>query len=87
MDTPLLAPGRTLGIVGAGVMGTTIARGLLETGLVSRRQVWAGAKTQATCEEVARTVHISRQLGPPIPIPAADIDALYDRYQNAYGQK
>ena len=55
---PLLAPGRTLGIVGAGVMGTTVARGLLDAGLVTRRQLWAGAKTQATCEEVARDLEI-----------------------------
>ncbi len=58
MDTPLLAPGRTLGIVGAGVMGTTILKGLLGAGLVTRRQVWATAKTSATCEEVARNLEI-----------------------------
>lgn len=52
MDS-LLAPGRTLGIVGAGVMGTTILRGLLDAGLVARRQAWATAKTRATCERVA----------------------------------
>lgn len=55
---PLLAPGRTLGIVGAGVMGRTVLRGLLDAGLVARRQVWAGAKTAATCEEVARDLGI-----------------------------
>ncbi len=54
----ILASGRTLGIVGAGVMGTTIARGLLDAGLVGRRQVWAGAKTEATCEEVSRVLEI-----------------------------
>lgn len=58
MDTPLLAPGRTLGILGAGVMGTTILRGLLDAGLVTRRQVWATAKTTATCEEVAKALEI-----------------------------
>ena len=54
----LLPPGRTLGIVGAGVMGTTILRGLLDAGLVTRRQAWATAKTQATCDEVARTLEV-----------------------------
>ena len=39
-------------------MGTTIARGLLDAGLLQRRQVWAGAKTQATCDEVARALEI-----------------------------
>lgn len=47
----------------------------------------AAVKTAVLCEEVARTVHISRQLGTPLPIPASDIDKLFDRYQNAYGQK
>jgi L-ribulose-5-phosphate 4-epimerase len=37
-------------------------------------------------EEVARTVHVSRQLGEPLPIDQNKIDALYDRYQNVYGQ-
>ncbi len=46
----------------------------------------AAVKAAVLCEEVARTVHISRQLGAPIPIPQDDIDHLYDRYQNAYGQ-
>ena len=42
-------------------------------------------KAAVMLEDVARTVHISRQLGEPIPIPQADIDRLYDRYQNVYG--
>jgi L-ribulose-5-phosphate 4-epimerase len=37
-------------------------------------------------EDVARTVHLSRQLGEPVSIAPADVDALYDRYQNVYGQ-
>ena len=37
-------------------------------------------------EEVARTVHIARQLGEPIPIPQDKIDSLFNRYQNVYGQ-
>jgi L-ribulose-5-phosphate 4-epimerase len=47
----------------------------------------SAVKTAVLCEEVARTVHVARQLGNPIPIPQSDIDSLYDRYQNAYGQK
>ena len=46
----------------------------------------AAVKAAVMCEEVARTVHIARQLGEPIPIPPGDIDALFDRYQNVYGQ-
>ena len=37
-------------------------------------------------EDVARTVHISRQLGVPPTLDAADVTALFERYQNVYGQ-
>jgi L-ribulose-5-phosphate 4-epimerase len=47
----------------------------------------AAVKAAVMCEDVARTVHISRQLGEPLPIPQADVDRLYDRYQNVYGQR
>jgi len=43
-------------------------------------------KAAVLVEEIARTVHISRQLGEPLPIAQSDIDHLYDRYQNVYGQ-
>jgi L-ribulose-5-phosphate 4-epimerase len=43
-------------------------------------------KAAVMTEDVARTVHISRQLGEPVPIDPADVDRLFDRYQNVYGQ-
>ena len=43
-------------------------------------------KAAVMVEDVARTVHIARQAGEVIPIPQDAIDALYDRYQNVYGQ-
>ncbi|MBC7761372.1 MAG: L-ribulose-5-phosphate 4-epimerase [Candidatus Saccharibacteria bacterium] len=43
-------------------------------------------KAAVMAEDVARTVHIAKQLGELIPIPQAAIDALFDRYQNVYGQ-
>ena len=46
----------------------------------------AAVKAAVMCEDVARTVHLARQLGEPVPIAPADIDALFDRYQNVYGQ-
>jgi L-ribulose-5-phosphate 4-epimerase len=39
------------------------------------------------CEDVARTIHIARTLGEPLPISQPDIDSLHDRYQNVYGQR
>lgn len=46
----------------------------------------AAVKAAAMVEEVARTVHIARQLGEPIAISQDKIDSLYARYQNVYGQ-
>jgi L-ribulose-5-phosphate 4-epimerase len=47
----------------------------------------AAVKAAVLCEDVARTVHIARQLGEPLVLAAADVDALYARYQNVYGQR
>lgn len=46
----------------------------------------AAVKAAVMCEEVARTVHVSRQLGEPRPIDPDKIASLYARYQNVYGQ-
>jgi L-ribulose-5-phosphate 4-epimerase len=43
-------------------------------------------KAAVMAEDVARTVHLARQLGEPIPIAPEHVDALFDRYQNVYGQ-
>jgi L-ribulose-5-phosphate 4-epimerase len=37
-------------------------------------------------EDVARTVHLAREGGPLISIPQEEIDRLYARYQEVYGQ-
>ena len=47
----------------------------------------AAVKAAVMCEDVARTVHVSRQLGEPVPIDQHHVDALFDRYQNVYGQR
>ncbi|GGM24523.1 L-ribulose-5-phosphate 4-epimerase [Micromonospora sonchi] len=47
----------------------------------------AAVKAAVMCEDVARTAHLARALGQPVPIAQADVDALYDRYQNVYGQR
>jgi L-ribulose-5-phosphate 4-epimerase len=46
----------------------------------------AAVKAAVMCEDVARTVHVARQLGAAVPIEQAHIDSLFDRYQNVYGQ-
>lgn len=46
----------------------------------------AAVKAAAMVEEVARTVHVAKQLGEPLPISSDLVDQLYDRYTNVYGQ-
>ena len=46
----------------------------------------SAVKAAVMCEDVARTTHIARQLGEPVPIAPDKIASLFDRYQNAYGQ-
>jgi len=80
----------------------SIGRGIVETLSTSRsaavlmrnhgvftigKDARAAVKAAVMCEDVARTVHIARQLGEPIPIDPTDVDSLFDRYQNVYGQR
>lgn len=44
-------------------------------------------KAAVMVEDVARTIHIARQLGEPVTIPQPAVDALFDRYQHVYGQQ
>jgi pyrroline-5-carboxylate reductase len=49
----LLPPDRQLGVIGAGVMGRTLLRGLFDAKLLTPEQAWAAAHSQETCDEVA----------------------------------
>jgi L-ribulose-5-phosphate 4-epimerase len=44
-------------------------------------------KSAVMCEDVARTALLARSLGELVPLEGEDIDALYARYQNVYGQR
>jgi L-ribulose-5-phosphate 4-epimerase len=46
----------------------------------------AAVKAAVMCEDVARTVHLARALGDPVPLQPAEVDALHQRYLNEYGQ-
>jgi len=59
------------------------AHGVFTVGASARDAV----KTAVTCEDVARTVHLARALGPVEPLEPHHIDALWERYQNVYGQR
>ncbi|MDO5676816.1 MAG: L-ribulose-5-phosphate 4-epimerase [Propionibacteriaceae bacterium] len=42
-------------------------------------------KAAVMLEDVARTVHIARQLGAPVPLETSAVERLFHRYQNEYG--
>ena len=46
----------------------------------------AALKAAVMCEDAARTVHLARAFGEVTPLEQGAIDALYERYQNVYGQ-
>mgnify|MGYP000972828302 FL=1 len=80
----------------------SIGRGIVETLRSSRspavlmanhgpftvgKNAEAAVKAAAMVEEVARTVATAQMLGDPVPVAQEHIDALYQRYQNVYGQR
>ncbi|GAB4070770.1 L-ribulose-5-phosphate 4-epimerase [Angustibacter speluncae] len=80
----------------------SIGKGIVDTlrGSRSRAVLMAGhgpftigsdardaVKAAVMLEDVARSVHVARQLGEPPRIPPADVDSLFDRYQHVYGQR
>jgi L-ribulose-5-phosphate 4-epimerase len=79
----------------------SIGRGIVETLRSSRskavlmqnhgpftvgKDARSAVKAAVMVEDVARTVHVARQLGEPLPIASEHVDSLFDRYQNVYGQ-
>jgi L-ribulose-5-phosphate 4-epimerase len=48
---------------------------------------WDAVKAAVMCEDAARTVHLARAYGEPAPLPPDQVDALYARYQDHYGQR
>jgi L-ribulose-5-phosphate 4-epimerase len=80
----------------------SIGRGIVETLRESRsravlmrshgpftvgRDARDAVKAAVMLEDVARTVHVARQLGTPAALQPTDVDALFARYQNVYGQE
>jgi pyrroline-5-carboxylate reductase len=72
-SAPLIADGMTLGIIGAGVMGQTLIKGLLGSGLIARERLWAGDKNAATCESASPALGIHVALDFSRRVPTADL--------------
>ncbi|MBZ5584663.1 MAG: pyrroline-5-carboxylate reductase [Acidobacteriia bacterium] len=69
----VIADGMTLGIIGAGVMGQTLAKGLIASGLIDRERLWAGDKSAATCESARHALHVPVELNFHARVPGADL--------------
>ena|SRR5688572_4216099 len=72
----LLEPGRTFGVIGTGVMGQTILKGLFDAGALRREDAWGAARSPATCESVARSLGIPVETDITARVPTADIIVL-----------
>jgi L-ribulose-5-phosphate 4-epimerase len=82
--------------------GEEIGRGVVETLRASRSpavlmrshgvftigpDARAAVQAAVMCEDVARTVHLARQLGEPFPLAVEHVDRLHERYNTMYGQR
>lgn len=74
--TAIIAEGTTLGVIGAGVMGQTLIRGLLVSGLITKDRIWAGDKNATTCETAARELGIAVETDFQARVPTADLILL-----------
>jgi len=72
----LLEPGRTFGVIGTGVMGQTILKGLFDAGALRRENAWGAARSPATCESVAASLGIPVETDIGARVPTADIIVL-----------
>ena len=72
-DTPVVADGMTLGVVGAGVMGQTLIRGLISSGVISKDRVWAGDKNSDASAKVAEALGVPVETEFRHRVPTSDL--------------
>lgn len=75
-QTALLANGRTFGVVGTGVMGQTILKGLFEAGALERGLAWGTARSARTCEAASASLGIPVETDVASRVPTAGIIVL-----------
>jgi pyrroline-5-carboxylate reductase len=76
VNTPVIADGSTLGVIGAGVMGQTLIRGLIASGVISKDRVWAGDKNSSACSKAAEALGVSAETDFRQRVPTADLILL-----------
>jgi len=72
-NIPVVADGMTLGVIGAGVMGQTLIRGLITSGVVSKDRIWAGDKNTSACEKTVAALGVPAQTDFQHSVPTADL--------------
>jgi pyrroline-5-carboxylate reductase len=70
---PVAAEGMTLGVIGSGVMGQTLMRGLIKNGLVPRDRLWAGDKNASTAEAAGEQLGVPVEVDYKSRVPTADL--------------
>ena len=62
-----------MGIIGAGVMGQTLIKGLLDSGLIAGNRLWAGDKNAGTCDTAGQALGIPVESDYYARVPGADL--------------
>lgn len=75
-QAPVIGEGMTLGVIGAGVMGQTLMKGLLASGLIARERLWAGDKNAGACESASRALDVPVEVDFHARVPGADLVLL-----------
>jgi pyrroline-5-carboxylate reductase len=70
---PVIPAGKTLGVLGAGVMGQTLIRGIIASGLIPKDRVWAGDKNAATCERAGKELEVPVEIDFQHRVATADV--------------
>jgi pyrroline-5-carboxylate reductase len=69
----VVADGLTLGVIGAGVMGQTLIRGLIASGVVAKDRIWAGDKNPDVCSKTVEAFGLPAETDFRQRVPTADL--------------
>jgi pyrroline-5-carboxylate reductase len=72
----LLEPGRSLGVIGVGVMGKAILRGLLDAEALAPDQAWGTSRSAQTCASTSAELGVTVERDIAHLVPSADIVVL-----------
>jgi len=63
VSQPIVEPSRTVGVLGVGVMGQALIRGLVRGGVVAREQVWGAARSASSSDRLADALGVPVETG------------------------